>query len=86
MVDKSASSRAGIVEFAKRLEQERIAIVGLGGTGSYVLDLLAKTRIGEIHLFDGDDLLSHNAFRSPGAVSVEELNTRPKKVDYYVNR
>lgn len=86
MYPDSASSRAGIVEFAKRLEQERIAIVGLGGTGSYVLDLLAKTRIGEIHLFDGDDLLSHNAFRSPGAVSLEELNTRPKKAVYYVNR
>jgi ThiF family len=82
----SASSRAGISGYATRLEQERVAIVGLGGTGSYVLDLLAKTRIGELHLFDGDDLLSHNAFRAPGAASLEELNARPKKVDYYAQR
>ena len=82
----SASSRAGIVEHAQRLGQQRVAIVGLGGTGSYLLDLLAKTRVREIHLFDGDKLLSHNAFRAPGAASLGELNQGPKKVQYYVDR
>lgn len=79
----TATSRAGIYEHAKRLEQERVAIVGLGGTGSYVLDLLSKTRIRELHLFDGDTLFSHNAFRAPGAASFAELDARPKKVEYY---
>jgi hypothetical protein len=82
----SASSRAGIVEYARRLEQARIALVGLGGSGSYILDLVSKTRVGEIHLFDGDDFLSHNAFRAPGAASWDELAARPKKVDYYAAR
>lgn len=82
----SASSRAGIYEYSRRLEQERVAIVGLGGTGSYVLDILSKTRIGEIHLFDGDELLSHNAFRAPGAASWADLDARPKKVDFYAEK
>jgi hypothetical protein len=82
----SASSKAGIVEYSRRLEQARVAIVGLGGTGSYILDLLSKTRIGQIHLFDGDGMLSHNAYRAPGAASWEELDARPKKVDYYAER
>lgn len=82
----SATSRAGIFEYARRLEQERLAIVGLGGTGSYVLDLLSKTRVREIHLFDGDDLFSHNAFRAPGAASWDDLQARPKKVDYYAEK
>ena len=61
---------------------ERVAIVGLGGTGSYVLDFVAKTPVQEIHLFDGDEFLTHNAFRAPGAASLEALRRKPKKVDY----
>lgn len=34
----SASSRAGVAAYASRLELPRVAIVGLGGTGSYVLN------------------------------------------------
>lgn len=79
----SASSRAGIKVANAKLEVPTVAIVGLGGTGAYVLDLLAKTPAGQIHLFDGDELLNHNAFRAPGAVALEELQRRPKKVAFY---
>jgi hypothetical protein len=61
----------------------KVAIVGLGGTGSYILDLIAKTPIEEIHLYDGDTLYTHNAFRAPGAASLEELQAAPPKVEYY---
>jgi hypothetical protein len=76
----TASSRAGIGALADRLALGCIGIVGLGGTGSYVLDLIAKTPVREIRLYDGDVLLQHNAFRSPGAPSVERLRDRPSKV------
>jgi molybdopterin/thiamine biosynthesis adenylyltransferase len=79
----SASARAGIVAIAQKLELSRIAIVGLGGTGGYILDQVAKTRVREIHLFDGNDFRRHNAFRAPGATSVEALERRPKKVQYF---
>ena len=78
----TASSRAGITALGERLKMEKIAIVGVGGTGSYILDFLAKTEVGEIHLFDGDGFLQHNAFRAPGAVSGEELEERLTKVEY----
>ncbi|MBV9865364.1 MAG: ThiF family adenylyltransferase [Abitibacteriaceae bacterium] len=78
----TASSRAEINIVAEKLALESVAIVGLGGTGSYVLDLVAKTPIKAIHLFDGDDFLSHNAFRCPGAASLEELRQKPKKAAY----
>lgn len=80
----TASAAAGISIIAKKLAVERVAIVGLGGTGSYVLDLLAKTPVKEIHLYDGDKLSSHNAFRAPGAPSLEGLREQPAKVDYFV--
>jgi hypothetical protein len=78
----TASSRAGITTAAEKLKVGRVAIIGLGGSGSYILDFLAKTPIGEIHIFDGDLFLQHNAFRSPGAPSVEELREKLTKVDH----
>lgn len=78
----TASGRAGIGALAERLSSERVAIVGLGGTGAYVLDFVAKTPVREIRLFDGDELLQHNAFRAPGAASLDELRDAPLKVDY----
>ena len=79
---ETASDRVGIGALTQRLMGERTAIVGLGGTGSYVLDFLAKTPVREIRLFDDDEFLQHNAFRSPGAPSLDELREAHKKVDY----
>jgi hypothetical protein len=79
----TASSRAGIGAISEKLALPKVAIVGLGGTGSYVLDLLAKTPVQEIHLFDGDIFLQHNAFRSPGAAPLETLKLQPRKVDHF---
>ena len=78
----TASSRSEITHVTRKLENMKVAIIGLGGTGSYVLDLIAKTPVSEIHLFDRDEFLSHNAFRSPGAASLDELRSRPRKTGY----
>jgi len=76
------SSRAEIESISMKFWNQRIGIIGLGGTGSYVLDFVAKTPVKEIHIFDEDDFLSHNAFRAPGAPSLETLREQPKKVAY----
>jgi hypothetical protein len=78
----TASTRAGLRVAAQRLNGLKIAIVGLGGTGAYVLDVVAKTPVAEIHLFDGDTAYQHNAFRLPGAMTLAELEAAPKKVDH----
>ena len=82
----TASSRAGIGAVTRKLEGQRVAIVGLGGTGSYVFDLVAKTPAKEIHLYDSDAFLQHNAFRSPGAASVTDLERKLSKVAYFRER
>lgn len=69
----TASSRVGIGQVVDKLRHQKIGIIGLGGTGAYVLDFVSKTPVAEIHLFDADDFLQHNAFRCPGAPSLEEL-------------
>ena len=76
------SSRAEIAAISQKLRGYKVGIVGLGGTGSYVLDLVAKTPGAEIHLFDGDVFAQHNAFRAPGAPSIEQLRNPPFKVNY----
>jgi hypothetical protein len=76
----SAASRAGLEVITERLKVGSVAIVGLGGTGAYLLDLLAKTPIATIHLYDGDLFHQHNAFRAPGAPSNGELAERSTKV------
>ncbi len=79
----TASSRAGTTRLAAKLADLRIGIIGVGGTGSYVLDFVSKTPVREIRLFDDDVFSQHNAFRAPGAASREELQQRPKKVSYF---
>lgn len=79
----TASSRAEITAVTKKLELGKVAIVGMGGTGSYVLDLVSKTPVKEITIFDGDKFSQHNAFRSPGAPSVDDLKKESLKVVYF---
>jgi len=78
----AATTRAGIGAATAKLITERVAIIGLGGTGSYILDLLAKVPIGEIHLFDPDTFQLHNAYRAPGAPAAEDLD-KFHKVDWF---
>lgn len=81
----TASSRAGITAISQKFEGMKIAIIGLGGTGSYILDLVSKSPVMEIHLFDGDYFDSHNAYRAPGAASLEDINNKSNKTDYFKN-
>jgi hypothetical protein len=80
---ETASDRIGIGALTERLAAEKVALIGIGGTGSYVLDFVAKTPVREIRLIDGDEFLQHNAFRAPGAATLVELREAPKKVDYF---
>ena len=79
-------ARSEIELLTAKLRIGPVAVVGLGGGGAYVLDLLAKTPVAEIHLFDGDQFGQHNAFRGPGAATRTELEERPQKVDYWKSR
>lgn len=77
------TSRAGLSHISEKLKEQKIAIVGLGGTGSFVLDFVSKTPVKQISIFDGDVLYNHNSFRIPGAMSLKELQKRPSKVSYF---
>ena len=79
------ASRGSIMDITDKLKNHKIGIIGLGGTGSYILDQIAKTPVAEIHLYDGDVFCQHNAFRAPGAAVKELFVEQPFKTDYFKN-
>jgi len=86
-VNDTMTSRAGIADLASRFDDDVVALIGLGGTGSYLLDLLVKTPVKEIRGYDHDGYYVHNAFRSPGRLAIEELGKSKAMVyrDRYEN-
>ena len=46
-----------------RLARSRVAVIGLGGVGSYVLEALARAGVGAFELVDGDTLVLTNLNR-----------------------
>jgi hypothetical protein len=78
--DDTCSLRANTMAINAKAKGEVVAIIGLGGTGSYVLDFLAKSYEKEVHLFDADVFCPHNAFRFPGASSFDDVSKQEKKV------
>jgi ThiF family len=77
------ATRSGLTALNNVFRGHIIAVVGLGGTGSYILDQVAKTWVDRIVLIDGDILENHNAFRAPGAASLETLQARKNKAEYF---
>ena len=86
-IPNTFEARSGMGPIQDRIRDTRIAIIGIGGTGSYILDLIAKTPVAEIHLLDSDELDWHNFMRAPGAPTAEEIESqhgqRFSKVGYY---
>ena len=71
------TSRAEIGDLAAKFKEDVIAVIGVGGTGAYLLDFLVKTPVREIRAFDLDLFYVHNTFRSPGKLELTELG-KPK--------
>ena len=86
-IPNTFEGRAGVQTMQERINNQSIALIGLGGTGSYVLDLLVKTPVATIHLCDDDEMDWHNFMRAPGVPDQDEIdfqkNGKPKKVNYY---
>lgn len=82
----TGTARAGLADMNARFRGQKVAIIGLGGTGSYILDQVAKTWVNSIELFDGDVFDNHNAFRAPGAATLADLARRPNKADHFARQ
>ena len=86
-IPNTFEARAAIAPVQDRIRGQRIVIIGLGGTGAYLLDLIAKTPVSDIYLLDSDCVDWHTLMRAPGAPTAEEIELVRAgsllKVDYY---
>ena len=82
----TSTYRYGLKGVERPIEDEVVAVIGVGGTGSYLVDILAKTNVKELHLFDDDILEQHSAFRLAGAARIEEIGGTRTKVAWHQQR
>ena len=68
-------------EWRDRAGGQKIAIVGLGGVGLWILDLMSKTYVSEIRIWDGDEIEGRNLLRAPGWASKDAIGTN--KAEYF---
>jgi tRNA A37 threonylcarbamoyladenosine dehydratase len=73
-----------------RLHQSRVAVIGIGGVGSWAAEALARSAVGHISLFDMDDICVSNINRqlpamdgSVGRLKVEEMAARIRLINPY---
>ena len=78
--------RDGTRGVEQNIEEEVVAVIGVGGSGSYLVDILAKTNIKELHLYDDDVMKQENAFRIAGAARIGELGSGKHKVEWHRER
>ena len=83
-VRDTLTSRAEIGDLAAKFHEDVVAVIGLGGTGGFLLDLLVKTPVREVRGFDADEYYVHNAFRSPGKLDLGEIGQG--KAEVYQSR
>lgn len=63
---------------------QRVGIVGLGGVGLWILDLMSKTDVTEIRIWDGDEIEGRNLLRAPGWASQDAIGRN--KAEYFGER
>lgn len=78
----TAITRSGLDAYEAKLKLTKVSIVGLGGTGSYILDALAKTPVQEIHLYDHDVIEPATVYRMPGCMTIEQAHAGISKTKY----
>ena len=83
-VRDTLTARAEIGDLALKFKDDVIAVIGLGGTGAYLLDFLVKTPVREIRGFDMDPFYVHNTFRSAGQLHLDEIGKT--KAEVYQSR
>lgn len=85
----TASARYHLNDVSSLLRGKKVAIIGLGGTGGYILDFIARTHLERIVLFDDDKVHVHTIFRMPGfipdAIGMEKVEALAKHYDQWTS-
>ena len=89
-LERELVNRCGSVA-VKRLQQARVAVVGLGGLGSNIAILITRMGIGHLHLIDFDRVDVSNLHRQQyfveqvGLYKTEALANTLRKINPYID-
>ena len=75
-------TRSAIGDYNRLLAQERLAVIGAGGTGGFVVDMIAKCNVASIDIYDDDIISQHTQLRWPGVVDRNVVEERKNKAEY----
>lgn len=81
-----AISQGGLDAYTDKLRLRRVCIVGAGGTGSFILDALAKEEIEQIDVYDHDSIEPKNVYRMPSAMSRDDAQAQHPKARWLASR
>jgi len=81
-----AIALGGLDAYADKVRLRRVCIVGAGGTGSYLLDALAKEEIEQVDIYDHDVIEPKNVYRMPSAMTPEDAFAQHPKAPWLAAR
>ena len=83
MVDQETGlTRSGVGDMDKLFRQEKIAVIGAGGTGGFIVDMVSKCNVDSIDIYDPDLIDQHTQLRWPGVVGRDVVEQRANKAEY----
>ena len=83
MVDQETGlTRSAIGDMDRLFKQEKLAVIGAGGTGGFIVDLIAKCNVASIDIYDDDVVSQHTQLRWPGVVNRLVVEEHSNKAEY----
>ena len=79
-------ARIGLSDLEAVYGTQRVAIIGAGGTGGYIMDLVAKCPVKSIQIYDDDVIEHHTGLRWPGSHPPSERDLGTSKSEYLARR
>ena len=75
-------NRVGVGHLNTLLANENVAVVGAGGTGGHIVDLVSKANVRQIDIYDPDCVSVHTQLRWPGVVERRVVEEKTNKAEY----
>ena len=75
-------SRARVGHLNALLAKENLAVIGAGGTGGHIVDLVSKCNVQQIDIYDPDYVSVHTQLRWPGIVERRNVEEKTNKAEY----
>ena len=75
-------NRARVGHLNALLAKENVAVIGAGGTGAHIVDLVSKSNVRQIDIYDPDYVSAHTQLRWPGIVERRIVEEKMNKAEY----